>query len=159
MKDKNRRLEAIKAIISCKEIGNQDELLQELTKEGFNLTQATLSRDLKQLKVAKASSLYGKYVYVLPNNTMYMRNTDTAKLSEMMVDSGFLSFFFSANIAVLKTKPGYASRLAYDIDNLNPKQICGTIAGDDTIFVVIQEQASRIELIHALKIIIPDIHY
>lgn len=88
-----------------------------------------------------------------------MRNTDTAKLSEMMVDSGFLSITFSANIAVIKTKPGYASRLAYDIDNLNPKQICGTIAGDDTIFVVIQEQASRIELIHALKIIIPDIHY
>ncbi len=159
MKDKNRRLEAIKAIISCKEIGNQDELLQELTREGFNLTQATLSRDLKQLKVAKASSLYGKYVYVLPNNTMYMRNTDAAKLSEMMVDSGFLSITFSANIAVIKTKPGYASRLAYDIDNLNPSQICGTIAGDDTIFVVIQEQASRVELIHALKIIIPDIHY
>ena len=159
MKDKNRRLEAIKAIISSKEIGNQDELLQALTMEGFNLTQATLSRDLKQLKVAKASSLYGKYVYVLPNNTMYIRNTDTMKLSEMMADSGFLSITFSANIAVIKTKPGYASRLAYDIDNLNPKQICGTIAGDDTIFVVIQEQASRIELIHALKIIIPDIHY
>ena len=54
MKNKNSRLDSIKMIISSKEIGSQDELLQELTKEGFQLTQATLSRDLKQLKVAKA---------------------------------------------------------------------------------------------------------
>lgn len=159
MKDKNRRLEAIKAIVSCKEISNQDELLQELTKEGFYLTQATLSRDLKQLKVAKASTLYGKYVYVLPNNTMYLRNVDSGRISDMMADSGFQSITFSGNIAVIKTKPGYASRLAYDIDNMNLAQVCGTIAGDDTIFIVIQENASRVELIQLLKNIIPDIHY
>ena len=64
MKSKNNRLDAIKMIISSKEIGNQDELLQELIKEGFQLTQATLSRDLKQLKVAKAASMNGNYVYV-----------------------------------------------------------------------------------------------
>ena len=159
MKDKNRRLEAIKAIISCKEIGNQDELLQELAKEGFNLTQATLSRDLKQLKVAKASTLYGKYVYVLPNNTMYIRNVDSTRFSDMITDTGFLSIVFSENIAVIKTKPGYASRLAYDIDKLDPEQVCGTIAGDDTVFIVVQEKASRVELIHALRSIIPNIHY
>ena len=68
MKSKNNRLDAIKIIISSKEIGSQDELLQELTREGFCLTQATLSRDLKQLKVAKAASMNGNYVYVLPNN-------------------------------------------------------------------------------------------
>ena len=159
MKDKNRRLEAIKAIISCKEIGNQDELIQELTKEGFNLTQATLSRDLKQLKVAKASSLYGKYVYVLPNNTMYIRNVEVKNVSEMLTDTGFLSITFSENIAVIKTKPGYASRLAYNIDNENLPQICGTIAGDDTIFIVAQEKTSRVELIQALRQLIPDLHY
>ena len=71
MKSKNNRLDAIKMIISSKEIGSQDELLQELTQEGFQLTQATLSRDLKQLKVAKAASMNGNYVYVLPNNTMF----------------------------------------------------------------------------------------
>ena len=59
MKSKNNRLDAIKMIISSKEIGSQDELLQELTQEGFQLTQATLSRDLKQLKVAKAASMNG----------------------------------------------------------------------------------------------------
>ena len=61
MKSKNNRLDAIKMIISSKEIGSQDELLQELTQEGFQLTQATLSRDLKQLKVAKAASMMSMY--------------------------------------------------------------------------------------------------
>ena len=79
MKNKNSRLDSIKMIISSKEIGSQDELLQELTKEGFQLTQATLSRDLKQLKVAKAASMNGNYVYVLPNNTMYKRMTEPQK--------------------------------------------------------------------------------
>ena len=65
MKKKANRLDAIKMIISSKEISSQEELLQELGKEGFELTQATLSRDLKQLKVAKAASMSGKYVYVL----------------------------------------------------------------------------------------------
>ena len=63
MKKKANRLDAIKMIISSKEVGSQEELLQELNREGFELTQATLSRDLKQLKVAKAASMNGKYVY------------------------------------------------------------------------------------------------
>ena len=67
MKIKASRIETLKMIISSKEMGNQEQLLQELKKEGFQLTQATLSRDLKQLKVAKAASMNGKYVYVLPN--------------------------------------------------------------------------------------------
>ena len=84
MKSKNSRLDSIKMIISSKEIGSQEELLQELAKEGFQLTQATLSRDLKQLKVAKAASMNGNYVYVLPNNTMYKRMTEPHSASEML---------------------------------------------------------------------------
>ena len=81
MKKKANRLDAIKMIISSKEVGSQEELLQELNREGFELTQATLSRDLKQLKVAKAASMNGKYVYVLPNNIMYKRSTDLSLCS------------------------------------------------------------------------------
>ena len=73
MKNKDRRLEAIKMIVSGQDISCQEELLKELGKQGFKMTQATLSRDLKQLKVAKASSMTGKYVYVLPNSTVYRR--------------------------------------------------------------------------------------
>ena len=66
MRNKDSRLEAIKMVVSAQDISSQEELLRELKKVGFKLTQATLSRDLKQLKVAKATNASGKYVYVLP---------------------------------------------------------------------------------------------
>ena len=157
MKSKNNRLDAIKMIISSKEIGSQDELLQELMKEGYSLTQATLSRDLKQLKVAKAASMNGNYVYVLPNNTMYKRMTEQHSASEMLMYNGFVSIDFSSNLAVIKTRPGYASRLAYDIDNHDFEEIRGTIAGDDTILLVLREGYTRTSIRNALSLIIPNI--
>ena len=135
-----------------------EELLAELEKEGFQLTQATLSRDLKQLKVAKAASMNGNYVYVLPNNTMYKRMTDPQSASEMLRHTGFLSIEFSGNIAVIKTRPGYASSLAYDIDNNHFHEIIGTIAGDDTIMLVMREGCTRTELKQALAHVIANIN-
>lgn len=158
MKNKNSRLDSIKIIISSKEIGSQEELLQELAKEGFQLTQATLSRDLKQLKVAKAASMNGNYVYVLPNNTMYKRMTESHTASEMLRHNGFVSVEFSGNIAVIKTRPGYASSLAYDIDNSQSYEILGTIAGDDTIMLVLREGCSQTTLKQSLSHIIPNIN-
>ena len=158
MKSKNSRLDSIKMIISSKEIGSQEELLQELCKEGFQLTQATLSRDLKQLKVAKAASMNGNYVYVLPNNTMYKRMTDPLSASEMLRHNGFLSIEFSENIAVIKTKPGYASSLAYDIDSHNFTEIIGTIAGDDTLMLIIREGCTRTAVKSALSLVIPNMN-
>ena len=157
MKSKNSRLDAIKIIISCKEIGSQEELLQELAKEGFRLTQATLSRDLKQLKVAKAASMNGNYVYVLPNNTMYKRMTEQHSAGELLMHNGFISIEFSANLAVIKTRPGYASSLAYDIDSKEFDEILGTIAGDDTIMLVVREGCTETGVKNALSLIIPNI--
>ncbi|MCF0160057.1 MAG: arginine repressor [Bacteroidaceae bacterium] len=158
MKNKNRRLDAIKVIISTKEIGSQEELRIELEKEGFALTQATLSRDLKQLKVAKAATIGGKYVYVLPNNTLYKRvNTPWLDDTNSPRDVGFRSIVFSNNIAVIKTRPGYASSLAYDIDDLGLDEVCGTIAGDDTLMIILKEKVSRVQVIHALSTLIPGI--
>ena len=149
MKKKANRLDAIKMIISSKEISSQEELLQALGKEGFELTQATLSRDLKQLKVAKAANMNGKYVYVLPNNIMYKRN-NAQSASEMLMTSGFVSLHFSKNIAVIRTRPGYA------IDNRECPAILGTIAGDDTIMMVLHEAASHEEVRVFLSQIIPN---
>lgn len=157
MKSKNSRLDAIKIIISSKEIGSQEELLQELAKEGFALTQATLSRDLKQLKVAKAASMNGNYVYVLPNNTMYKRMTEPLSAQEMLRYNGFVSIEFSGNLAVIKTRPGYASSLAYDIDNHNFDEIIGTIAGDDTLMLVLREGCTRTKVKNSLSLVIPNI--
>ena len=133
MKVKNNRLEALRLIISSQQLGSQDELLTALQKEGFKLTQATLSRDLKQLKVAKAASMSGNYVYVLPNETMYKRVNTPNTIREMMKVPGFISINFSGNIGIIKTRPGYASSIAWNIDNSDIPEILGTIAGDDTI--------------------------
>lgn len=157
MKVKNSRLEALKMLISSMELSSQEEVLKVLEKEGFKLTQATLSRDLKQLKVAKAASMSGKYVYVLPNETMYRRVTTPRKAMEMMQRSGYISVNISGQLAIVKTRPGYASALAYDIDNSDSPYILGSIAGDDTIFIALREGASRGQVLEALSYVIPEI--
>lgn len=143
MKVKNSRMETLKMLISSQELSSQEEVLKALSKEGYKLTQATLSRDLKQLKVAKAASMNGKYVYVLPNETMYKRVSNPRSLKEMMMTPGFLSINFSGNMIVIKTRPGYASSIAYNIDNHDIPEILGTIAGDDTIFLVKKKMLLR----------------
>lgn len=158
MKKKANRLDTIKLIISSKEIGSQGELLKELRDEGFALTQATLSRDLKQLKVAKAATISGKYVYVLPNDIMYKRSTDrSVSATEMLRSNGFISLQFSGNIAVIRTRPGYASSMAYDIDAQEAECILGTIAGDDTILLVLREGERKERIVNTLAAVIPDI--
>ncbi|EFA43115.1 arginine repressor [Hallella bergensis DSM 17361] len=151
MKMKDRRLETIKMIISSQELGSQEEVLQELKKAGFTLTQATLSRDFKQLKIAKAASMNGQYVYVLPNETMYKRVHKPMSAMEMMQTPGFRSVDFSGNMAVIKTRPGYASSIAYNIDNSDVKEILGTIAGDDTILIVLREGTDREDVLRGLS--------
>ena len=136
MRDKKSRLETLKMLISSKELGNQDEVLKELQREGFQLTQATLSRDLKQLKVAKAASMNGKYVYVLPNETMYKRVHSDSTARDMLESPGLL---------------------AYNIDMVEIPSILGTIAGYNTILLILKEGANREDLIAELSEIIPDI--
>ena len=156
MKVKNNRLEALRLIISSQQLGSQDELLTALQNEGFKLTQATLSRDLKQLKVAKAASMSGNYVYVLPNETMYKRVNTPNTIREMMKVPGFVSINFSGNIGIIKTRPGYASSIAWNIDNSDIPEILGTIAGDDTIFIVIKEGVKHQEVINTLSDVVPN---
>ena len=156
MKVKTNRLEALRLIISSQQLGSQDELLNALKKEGFKLTQATLSRDLKQLKVAKAASMSGNYVYVLPNETMYKRVSTPNSIREMMRVPGFISINFSGNMGIIKTRPGYASSIAWNIDNSDVPEILGTIAGDDTIFIVIKEGVKHKDVIEALSDVVPN---
>ncbi len=156
MKVKTNRLEALRLIISSQQLGSQDELLNALQKEGFKLTQATLSRDLKQLKVAKAASMSGNYVYVLPNETMYKRVSTPNSIREMMRVPGFISINFSGNMGIIRTRPGYASSIAWNIDNSDIPEILGTIAGDDTIFIVIKEGVKHQEVIEALSDVVPN---
>jgi transcriptional regulator of arginine metabolism len=143
MKNRQERLDAIKAIISRQELGSQEELRQALVENGFTLTQATLSRDLKQLKVSKSANQHGKYAYALPGEH---KRSAMQKMSLSFLGDAFISIDFSGNIAVIKTAPGYASSMAYNIDNHDNNDILGTIAGDDTIMMVLREGVSRKEV-------------
>ena len=154
MRNKDSRLEAIKMVVSAQDISSQEELLRELKKVGFKLTQATLSRDLKQLKVANAS---GKYVYVLPASPLYRRVSDTHLTASAVHQAGALSVKLSGNLAVVHTLPGHASHIAYDIDNKRFEEILGTLAGDDTIILVLAEGVSSELALRRLAEVIPDI--
>lgn len=153
MKNKIDRLQAIKEIVINKQVGSQEELIRELVQKGFKLTQATLSRDLKQLQIAKVAGSNGGYLYVLPE-IAGIGKIAQAKMNReytpAVSPSGFISIEFSGQLAVIKTRPGYASGLAYDIDSRAPHEVLGTIAGDDTILLVVREGVSRQEARAAL---------
>ena len=156
-KKKNDRIEVLKMLISSKEMGSQEEVMQALKSEGFPITQATLSRDMKQLRIAKASSMNGKSVYVLPNETMYKRVRKPKAATTLLQTSGFVSLNYAGNVGVIKTRPGYASSIAYNIDVSNLPEILGTIAGDDTIFIVLKEGSSKEEFEKGLEGLIPSL--
>lgn len=143
MKTKTKRQENIRQIISEKEIRNQEELVMELRKVGIHVTQATLSRDIKQMKITKTPTVDGGYLYKLPESNTIRRRPAPQTISEMMSGTGFLTLKVSGNIAVVRTKPGYASSIAYHIDSASIAGILGTIAGDDTILLVFDEAIDK----------------
>ncbi|HEY3371502.1 MAG TPA: ArgR family transcriptional regulator [Prolixibacteraceae bacterium] len=153
MKNRTKRQLAIKQIILSGRMSSQDELLHIMKDQGFELTQATLSRDLKILKVAKVSDQALGYVYVIPEG----RNTENHRENTRInfLADGFRNLEFSGNMAVMKTLPGYASSLAVVIDNAQLYEIIGTIAGDDTILIILREGVSASDLINSLILVMP----
>ena len=151
MKNKELRLVEISEIIRNRRIGSQEELLHILTNKGYDLTQATLSRDLKILKVAKQPDNLGNYVYFLPEV-----KDKTPK--EAIINGGFVSISFSGNLAVIKTLPGFANGIASLIDAEGIFEILGTIAGDDTILVITKEGVKPEVLKSVLKAVIPGLN-
>ena len=144
-------------ILSSQEISSQEALLIELDKAGFRLTQATLSRDLKQLKVVKATTASGGYAYMLPGGQTYRRVSDSHLTMTESNRAGLLSVKFSGNILVMHTLPGHASHIAYDIDNAKIDEFIGTIAGDDTIFLVMAENVEPGAALKRLAEVVPNI--
>ena len=126
-------------------IASQEELAEKLAMEGYNVTQATLSRDLKMLKTTKVPTDRGTYMYVLPDSDTLKDKLFGRGRTELTPNfrSGFVSLRFSGNIAVIKTRNGYASGLAYDIDMSHTPEILGTIPGSDTIIAVLDEKLSH----------------
>ena len=121
--------------------------------KGFELTQATLSRDLKQLKVAKVPLPEGDYVYTIPG----VKNM-TDEASNRFMAQGWISIDFSGNLAVIKTKPGFANGIASIIDQRGAYEIFGTIAGDDTILVILREGYSKPDVLTVFTLLFPGIN-
>lgn len=153
LKTRTRRLMEIRKLISTGTIGTQEELLQKLEKKGFRYTQATLSRDLKFLKVGRKADSKKGMVYVLPEETGW----NDVVPEETTGKTGFISLEFSHNLGVIKTIPGFASGLAYLIDHHQPYEILATVAGDDTILVIGREGVKKSDIQKALALIIPEI--
>ncbi len=155
MSNRMQRLEVLRVILAgSNDLGSHEEILRELAQNGWNVTQATLSRDLCKLHAAKVLTADG-YRYILPESPMYHRSVKPDIVPQYLRNSGFLSISFSGHMAVLKTRPGYAAGLASDIDAHKLESVLGTIAGDDTILVIICEEASRQELTDELAQVIP----
>ncbi|WP_068474534.1 arginine repressor [Saccharicrinis aurantiacus] len=155
MKIKAQRLSEIKNIINNQKVGSQEELLSLLGESGFLTTQATLSRDLKFLKVSKVPDSEKGYIYELPNSAA--SKVVEEDLHEDFPLSGVESIDFSGNMAVIKTRPGFAASIASVIDSHEPYEILGTIAGDDTILLISREGIAKGYVVDALSMFIPGV--
>ena len=144
---KSKRQERILELIQKHEIETQDDMMNRLREEGFTVTQATVSRDLKELKLTKTLTSRGTYRYSQPSRHHIASN---AKLSRAMVDS-ITHVDYSLNTVVLKTYPGMAQAIASGVDSLQHKTILGCVAGDDTIIVVTETEAGAEELCWQLR--------
>ncbi len=132
---KRNRQNLIKKIIENYDISTQTQLLETLKKEGVSINQPTISRDLRELSVIKAARGLGKIVYQLP--------TDSDSVSMNEFRHKFINLVsdiqYTGNLILVKTPPGEAQAIAKAIDNSRIKNIMGTVAGDDTILVVIDK--------------------
>jgi transcriptional regulator of arginine metabolism len=153
MGNRTERLLAIRNIISTRKVSNQEELLSLLEEKGLTYTQATLSRDLKFLKINKISDNEKGYIYELPD----LHHSPGHDLAESYAAQGFVSIKFANKLGVIKTLPGYAPSIASLIDMSSPFEIIGTLAGDDTILLVPHENVSEQDIINALILIIPEL--
>lgn len=147
--NKTERLLTIKKILRNEIVENQEMFLELLSKEGFDLTQATLSRDLSYLSVRKINSGKGKSRYLLPE--------EDSDSTNVIHPTGYLSMEFSSNLAVIKTLPGFANMLASLIDKRRSKEILGTIAGDDTILLIPTDGTSREDVSNRITLILDDL--
>ncbi|WP_248925315.1 transcriptional regulator AhrC/ArgR [Paenibacillus hamazuiensis] len=129
---KGQRHIKIREIITNKEIETQDELVEELRAAGFHVTQATISRDIKELHLIKVPLDDGRYKYSVPADQRY---NPLQRLRRALNDH-FVHIDYTENLVVLKSLPGTANAIAALMDSLEWNEIMGTISGDDTILII-----------------------
>lgn len=138
----------IKDIIETSVIETQEDLADALRKQGIEITQATVSRDIKELMLIKIPTGDGRYRYAYPmeKNVVFSKN----RLTRMFQDS-VVGINYSENIIVIKTLPGTANAVASTLDYVKWPEIIGTVAGDDNILVVVKPKEAVAEIMRKLK--------
>jgi transcriptional regulator of arginine metabolism len=155
VKERLARLKAIRKLIKTYRIESQETLLGHLQKEGFVVTQATLSRDLKLLKVGKISDGHNGYVYSLPGDDD-RQETERTFVQDFL--RGYISIDWSLNMVVIKTYSGHSDSVALAVDNLALDEVLGTIAGrDNTVFVCLRDGITGEDFMAQMKDKIPEL--
>ena len=133
---KSQRQAKIMEIIATRNVETQEQLLAELQKEGFRGTQATISRDIKELRIVKELTTLGTYRYTAAVNEV--GGSFSSRLNTIFREC-VTGFDYAQNIIVIRTLPGLASAAGSAIDAMNMSVVLGTLAGDDTVFVVMRD--------------------
>lgn len=136
-------------LIQQNEINTQDELLLELRACGYSVTQATVSRDIKELQLVKILSKSGKYRYAVSS----VKQADAKSNLQPLFLSSVLSVDYAQNLVVIRTVPGMAQAVCTSIDAADIEGIVGSIAGDDTIFLAAKSNEKAISISSNLKVI------
>jgi len=153
MKDKIERQRAIHRIIGKNKISSQDELMSLLAKEGIEATQATVSRDMKEMRIVKMHSPGGGHFYSVPTDLLHVVPSTDGK----HILSSILSMEFSGCFAVVKTRPGYANMMGAIIDSNAPTGVMGTIAGDDTLLIIMREGTDHSKVLADMAVFMPGV--
>ena len=136
---KSQRQAKIIEIISNRNVETQEQLLALLQEEGFRGTQATISRDIKELRIVKELTSLGTYRYTTANNEM--ANSFSARLNTIFREC-VTGFDYAQNLIIIRTLPGLASAAGSAIDAMNMSMVVGSLAGDDTVMIVMRDNNS-----------------
>ena len=141
---KNARQQKILELIKKYDIDTQDTLIKKLAEEGYNVTQTTASRDIRQLNLIKGVAANGTYKYIAPGSVISADNK-TPIINSAITDA-VVRVEAAGHIVVVKTYAGMANAIAVCVDSLHRENIVGSVAGDDTILLVVKTSAGALEL-------------
>ncbi|MCC4721748.1 transcriptional regulator AhrC/ArgR [Salinicoccus sp. RF5] len=142
MSNKSIRQIKIREIITNSKVETQEELVERLNEYNFNVTQATVSRDIKELQLIKVPTPSGAYIYSMPKDRKFH---PLEKLGRYLMDS-FVKLDYTENLLVLKTLPGNAQSIGAIIDQLEWEEVVGTICGDDTCLMICRNEEAQKEI-------------
>ncbi|MCL6458509.1 MAG: transcriptional regulator ArgR [Gorillibacterium sp.] len=143
---KGKRHMKIKEILATREIETQDDLVTLLSNAGFSVTQATVSRDIKEMHLIKTPMVDGRYKYAVPTDPRF---NPLQRLKRALVDQ-FVGIDYTENLVIIKSSPGTANSLGALIDIIEWEGIMGTICGDDTVLVICRTKDKSIQFVNEI---------